>query len=82
MCEHHHEAEAENNKPKIIRIILAIIIFSIALLYNPSGQSRFFLFFIAYLISGGDIILSAIKHIIKGKIFDENFLVNQEKLFL
>ena len=75
MCEHHHEAETENNKPKIIRIILAIIIFSIALLYNPSGQSRFFLFFIAYLISGGDIILSAIKHIIKGKIFDENFLM-------
>lgn len=27
------------------------------------------------MIAGGDVVLKAIKHILKGKVFDENFLM-------
>lgn len=76
MCEHHHHHEhSVNEKLQIIKIGLAIAIFLIAVLMNTSENIRFIFFLIAYLISGGDVLLKAIKNIIKGQVFDENFLM-------
>ena len=76
MCEHHHHHENSiNGKLQIIKIGLAIAIFLIAVLMNTSENIRFIFFLIAYLISGGDVLLKAIKNIIKGQVFDENFLM-------
>lgn len=76
MCEHHHHHEHSiNGKLQIIKIGLAIAIFLTAVLMNTSENIRFIFFLIAYLISGGDVLLKAIKNIIKGQVFDENFLM-------
>lgn len=76
MCEHHHHHENSiNGKLQIIKIGLAIAIFLTAVLMNTSENIRFIFFLIAYLISGGDVLLKAIKNIIKGQVFDENFLM-------
>lgn len=76
MCEHHHHHEHSiNGKLQIIKIGLAIAIFLTAVLMNSSENIRFIFFLIAYLISGGDVLLKAIKNIIKGQVFDENFLM-------
>lgn len=76
MCEHHHHHEHSiNGKLQIIKIGLSIAIFLIAVFMNASENIRFIFFLIAYLISGGDVLLKAIKNIIKGQVFDENFLM-------
>lgn len=70
-CEHcSHENEMSSR-----HIIIATAIFTIGLLANIAPISKFVIFFIAYIIAGKDIILSAFKNILKGEIFDENFLM-------
>lgn len=66
MCEHHHEHKSN----PLIRIGLAIIVFLIAWTMHNT-----FLFLTAYLIAGYDVLLTALKNIIKGQVFDENFLM-------
>lgn len=80
MCEHHHEHEDENkNKNKkspLLRIGLAIAVFLCGTFLPVEGVVKFAVFFVAYLIAGGDILLKAFQNIIKGEVFDENFLMS------
>ena len=79
MCEHHHHHEHHHNEKggnPLKRIAAAIVIFIIALLADFSGTLKFALFFTAYLTAGGDVVFKAFKNIIKGEIFDENFLMS------
>ena len=64
MCEHE-----EANTFVIPRIITGLILFGLGYVFNP-------LFLVAYLIVGADVLLRAIKNILKGQIFDENFLMS------
>ena len=64
MCEHE-----EANTFVIPRIITGLILFGLGYIFKP-------LFWIAYLIVGADVLLRAIKNILKGQIFDENFLMS------
>lgn len=65
MCEHHEET-----KNYIVqRIVIALVFFALGYLYKP-------LFLVAYVIAGGDVLLRALKNIIKGHVFDENFLMS------
>lgn len=64
MCEHE-----EANTFVIPRIITGLILFGLGYVFNP-------LFLAAYLIVGADVLLRAIKNILKGQIFDENFLMS------
>lgn len=79
MCEHHHEHGCghnhENQKQKLIRIIVALIIFVVGFVFHTDGILRFFLFAFAYLLAGGDVLYTALKNILKGEVFDENFLM-------
>lgn len=76
MCEHHHEHEDENEKSPLLRIGLAIAIFLCGTFLPVEGVVKFAVFFVAYLIAGGDILLKAFRNIIKGEVFDENFLMS------
>ena len=78
MCDHnhHHEHEEKNEKQRLFKILIAICILLVGLFCNLQGTYKFLIFFISYIIAGGDIISSAIKNIIKGEIFDENFLMS------
>lgn len=77
MCEHHHHVHEEENNERIIlsRIVLAILLFITAMLFTHSTILKCTVLGISYLIAGCDILIKAIKNIIKGKVFDENFLM-------
>ena len=79
MCEHNHNHnhsdEQEDNKLAIAKLVISIVIFVTATILHPTGLNRLLIYFSAYLIAGGDVVLKAIKHILKGKVFDENFLM-------
>lgn len=79
---HTHEFKENNNgflgylKDNLLLIIGAIV-YIIALAYKSNENLlSFILFGISYLIIGGEVILSAIKNIIRGEVFDENFLMS------
>ena len=80
MCNHYHEhshGTAEHPEAlSLIRIAAAIIIFVCAILADLSGCTRFAVLFAVYLIAGYDVLLNAFKNILKGKVFDENFLMS------
>lgn len=78
MCEHehHHEYEEKNEKQRLLKITIGFCILLCGLFCNLQGLSKFLVFFVAYIIVGFDIILTAIKNIIKGEVFDENFLMS------
>lgn len=67
--------ESKISKRKIIRFSIGAILFAIGIISNFSYWVQFAVFFSAYLLIGGDIILRAVKNIAKGQIFDENFLM-------
>lgn len=77
MCEHHHHEheEEKNDKVLLARVILAIVLFSFAMIFTSAPTFKISLLGISYLIAGYDILIKALKNIIKGKVFDENFLM-------
>ena len=77
MCEYHHHVHEEENNERIIlsRIVLAILLFITAMLFTHSTILKCTVLGMAYLIAGYDIIFKALKNIIKGQVFDENFLM-------
>ena len=75
MCEHHHHHNETNNKKEAAVIIAAAAVFTVAFLMQSTGTGRFLIFLTAYLIAGGEILWKAVKNILRGEIFDENFLM-------
>ena len=45
------------------------------MLLPVSGLVELLIFLAAYLIVGGEVVLQAVKNIIRGQVFDENFLM-------
>lgn len=77
MCEHHHhEHHHEIEKSPLVKIIAAVIILITALIADFTGITKFSVFLCAYLLAGGDVVYKAFKNILKGDIFDENFLMS------
>lgn len=59
-----------------IKIIIALILFFIALIVNFGNiWMNNILYILAYAMVGIEIVIKAFKNIIKGKVFDENFLM-------
>ena len=76
MCEHDHQHQDLNeDKSKILSITVSLIVIILAILSSQNSGLKIGLFFISYLIAGWDVLLTAIKNIFKGELFDENFLM-------
>lgn len=75
--DHHHSHKCNYSKlfHPIIRVGISILILISIYLLSIDGTYRALCFLVAYLISGSDILYSALKNILKGKVFDENFLM-------
>jgi len=73
--DHSHDHGADNTKKMIGRLSIGAIIAAIGLLAPLSASIEFLFFLAAYLIIGGDIVLRAVKNIIRGQVFDEHFLM-------
>ncbi len=55
---------------------LGALIFAAALIFDVAGTLALALFLAAYVLIGGEVVLRAAKNILKGKVFDENFLMS------
>lgn len=70
MCQHHHHHS--HGMPPLAKVAAALTLLAAALLLPVSS---FAMFFAAYIVAGGNILLDALKNIFKGDIFNENFLM-------
>lgn len=59
----------------IIQIIIALIIVLFILTFKIEGNLKVFLYLVAYLIIGYDILIKVIKNLFNGNFLDENFLM-------
>ena len=75
MCEHHHDCHEEENEFSPQKAVIVLLLFISGVFLKPELLKIGF-FLVAYLITGGDVLLKACKNIIKGKVFDENFLMS------
>lgn len=67
----------KNMRKRLIRIIAGIVLLLAAVLIDTTKDwINILLFLASYLIVGGDILLRALKNILRGKVFDENFLMS------
>ena len=56
-------------------LIIGIILYLVAVIGDFKGALALTLFITSYLLIGGKVVLTAIKNIAKGQLFDENFLM-------
>ena len=77
--DHHHGHSHSNgnssDRSELIRLAIGGIIFFIALIFKLPNKIDFALYFVSYLLVGGEVLLRAFKNILRGDVFDENFLM-------
>lgn len=66
---------SKREKKQLLRILLTAVLYTIAILLPFEGIPRLAVFLIVYLVIGGDILLKAVRNILHGQVFDENFLM-------
>lgn len=63
-------------KKNVIKILIALLLFIISLLISfPNIWINNTIYIISYLIVGLEIVWKAIRNVLRGKVFDENFLM-------
>ncbi|MGG7059278.1 heavy metal translocating P-type ATPase [Clostridium tertium] len=76
---HEHSHDHSHSEPitlkENLRLIIGAIIFAIAILLKDDSVIKVALFVVSYLLIGGNVILTAVKNILRGEVFDENFLM-------
>ncbi|WP_036488780.1 heavy metal translocating P-type ATPase [Myxosarcina sp. GI1] len=79
--DHSHEHGEFNLRRELIPLGIAIALFLVGLIFNqplhdtPGAIAEYAVLIPAYLISGWSVLTSAGRNILRGKIFDENFLM-------
>lgn len=65
----------EQNKKELYKIIIAAVFFILGWVMDAGQAVRFALFFAAFVICGLDVLINAVRNIINGQVFDEEFLM-------
>lgn len=74
-CGHSHErGQSVFNKERVM-VVIGVLIFALTLILNVKQLISVVLFGISYILIAHDILLIAAKNILKGRLFDENFLM-------
>lgn len=68
--------DEDEDRFRLLKILLSGGLFILGIVLNINAKYKFFIFLVAYLIVGFDVILNALKNIVKGKVFDETFLMS------
>lgn len=74
--EHAHEHEEEDNKKAGIKLAISAVLFIIALVGDFSKNIELVLYLASYAFVGLEVVVKALKNMIKGEVFDENFLMS------
>ncbi|MCR1139124.1 heavy metal translocating P-type ATPase [Clostridium botulinum] len=74
---HSHDGEDsdELEKKTLIRIISGVVLLILATVLKSKETLSIGLYLASYVLIGGKVILSSIRNISKGQVFDENFLM-------
>lgn len=76
-----HEAKKESKKSEIISIGIGALLFVSGMILKEKVEVLpSILFVLSYLVLGAGIVLAAGKNILKGRVFDENFLMSMATL--
>ncbi|MDR3766281.1 MAG: heavy metal translocating P-type ATPase [Butyricicoccus sp.] len=65
----------KKQKKMLGRIIVSIVLYIAAILIPASSWTQIFLYIIPYAVIGWDVLWRAIRNILNGQVFDENFLM-------
>ncbi len=71
---HHHAHKPHVRRRLVIRVVLCAVLMAAAH-FVPVGWLAILLSVAAYLIAGHDVLLTALRNIRRGEVFDENFLM-------
>ncbi|NLC67302.1 MAG: heavy metal translocating P-type ATPase, partial [Clostridiaceae bacterium] len=77
-----HEKNEENeenkgiNKTRVVRLGIGAALFFTALLFKLPFEVELGIFLASYILVGGEVILKAVKNMLKGRVLDENFLMS------
>ena len=76
--EGHIHEESLDIKAMLLRMGIGAAVFALGIFWGdaqsvPVGLG---IYIVAYLILGYDVVLSAVRNIVKGRVFDENFLMS------
>lgn len=58
-----------------IRLIIGVAIYVLAIIFKEEYPISIILFASSYVLIGGDVVLTAFRNILRGEVFDENFLM-------
>ncbi|WP_172250950.1 heavy metal translocating P-type ATPase [Saccharibacillus deserti] len=72
----HDHGGAASQKKMIARLVAGAALMAAAMLVPLGAGAELTLFLLAYLIVGGDVLLQAVKNIVRGQVFDEYFLMS------
>lgn len=79
-CDHNHKGQEFDVTKNVFLIAVSLILFVCGLIFNrqlhetPAFEYGLFLF--VYFLNGRFVLLKALRNIIRGRIFDENFLMS------
>lgn len=73
---HHHGHHHGLNKWDVIRFIAGAVLFGIAVLFNFSSMVELAIYLLAYLLVGAEVLVTSLRNIMRGQVFDENFLMS------
>ena len=74
-CGHDH-SKVLSSKVKIILMVVAFVVFLVPAIFTLNPILELVLYIIAYLLVGLEILFKSLKNILKGEVFDENFLMS------
>ena len=69
-------AEEGVNKAELVRLGIGALLFAVALIFKFTFYVELGIFLVSYLLVGGEVLLKAVKNILRGQVFDENFLMS------
>lgn len=69
------EDDHESDKGEILRLGIGAVLFAIGIAFKFSFWAELSIFLVSYILVGGEVVVRAIKNIVRGQVFDENFLM-------
>jgi Cd2+/Zn2+-exporting ATPase len=73
---YNHEHGEDNNISKLVIIGIGAVLLLVALFFKLPFWVEFGMFSVSYILVGGEVLLKAGRNIVRGQVFDENFLMS------
>ncbi|MED5019518.1 heavy metal translocating P-type ATPase [Paenibacillus chibensis] len=73
---HSHDHGSGGTKVMAVRLVVGAVLTAAGMLLHANAYVELAIFLAAYVVVGGDIVLQALKNIVRGQVFDEYFLMS------